>query len=76
MPVKRKKSYAYIAIWRQRGSDSEVLVVVLYLIILGDNSIGIESEKIAENKYFWSFSSGRKLAEKSTYIPHSIFHII
>ena len=39
-----------MAKWRQRGCDSEVVLVVLGFIMLGEVVVYMKGEKIAENK--------------------------
>ena len=47
---KKRKSHAPMAKWRQRGCDSEVVLVVLSLIMLVEQWCRSESEKIAEKQ--------------------------
>ena len=63
-----------MAIWRQRGSGSEVLAVVLCLIMLGEQWCRHRSEKSLKNKCFWCFFLRAQISRKKH--AHSTFHMI
>ena len=48
-----------MAKWRQRGCDSEVVLVVLSLIMLGDHGVGLKVRKSLKRSAFGAAFSGR-----------------
>ena len=69
MPAKKEKRLYPHSYWRQRGCDSEVVVpVVLCLMMLGGTMVWPESEKIAENEYFWCYTLRPQMSESNKWI--------